>query len=385
MTSGSVQNRRMEKILRAIWFVLQFMLIGLGLAVIALVVSGGTIDSLRTVDDVRASYAKGVESASPSVVNVYVDKLIEQRPVTILHDPRLRRFAGRAIFGRPRYLPRSELGSGVIVDADGTIITNYHVIRGAEDIRVALWDGRFTEARMVGFDEETDLAVLQVDLPDLPDVTVGDAASLSVGDVVLAIGNPFGLGKTVTMGIVSATGRADLKVSLYEDFIQTDAAINRGNSGGALIDTRGAVVGINTAMLEHEGGAEGIGFAIPIDLALSVARQIKENGRVIRGWLGVELEDPRLMPQIAAAAGNVPGLIVAGIYPNGPADRAGMQPGDYLTHYGGEPVGAMRDFLKRIAQTPPGQAAELRYIRNGSAITTTAELIQRPPRLLASG
>lgn len=380
---------RGRALLRSAGFFLQFALIGLGIAVLVNFawsgLTGGPLSAPHNLGELQASFAAGVERAAPSVVNVYVDKLIEQRPVTILRDPRLSRFAGRAIFGRPRYLPRNELGSGVIVSEQGFILTNYHVIRGAEDIRVSLWDGRLARARIVGFDEETDIAVLTVALDGLPTATFADADQLRVGDVALAIGNPFGLGKTVTMGIVSGTGRADLKVSLYEDFIQTDAAINRGNSGGALIDSAGRVIGINTAMLEHEEGAEGIGFAIPIDLALDVMQQILTNGHVVRGWLGVELEDPSMMPQIAAAAGNVPGLVVAGVYPNGPADVAGVQPGDYLIAFNGEPVGPLRELLGRIAAAAPGEEVALTYIRGGIELAATARLIQRPPRLLASG
>ncbi|MDX1568893.1 MAG: trypsin-like peptidase domain-containing protein [Xanthomonadales bacterium] len=344
-----------------------------------------SVDTPTGLEAVRTSFADAVDRAAPAVVNVYVDKVIEQRPVTILRDPQLRRFAGRAIFGKPRYLPRSELGSGVVVHGDGLILTNYHVVRGAEDIHIALWDGRIARATVVGYDEETDLAILSTELDGLATAPFAEYGRLRVGDVVLAIGNPFGLGQTVTMGIVSATGRADLQVSMYEDFIQTDAAINRGNSGGALINARGEIVGINTAMLEHEGGAEGIGFAIPISLAMDVLTQVIEHGQVIRGWLGVEMEDPRLVPDIAAQVGNVSGLVITGIYPQGPADRVGLQPGDFLTHFDGEPVGSLRELLKEIAAAPPGSEHTLRILREGEAVEETVTLIQRPPRLSGSG
>ena len=343
------------------------------------------VDALGGADALGTSFASAVDRAAPAVVNVYVDKVIEQRPVTILRDPQLRRFAGRAIFGKPRYLPRSELGSGVVVRSDGLILTNYHVVRGAEDIHVALWDGRIAQANVIGYDEETDLAILNTGLEGLVVAPFAEYGGLRVGDVVLAIGNPFGLGQTVTMGIVSATGRADLQVSMYEDFIQTDAAINRGNSGGALINARGEIVGINTAMLEHEGGAEGIGFAIPISLAMDVLKQVVEHGQVIRGWLGVEMEDPRMLPDIAAEVGNVSGLVITGIYPQGPADRVGLQPGDFLTHFDGEPVGKLRELLKEIAAAPPGSEHTVRVIREGQAVEETVTLIQRPPRLSGSG
>ena len=382
----------MTRLVHTAAYLARYAAIGLALALVALLVARAldngedtAVQSPRTLDALKTSYAGAVERASPAVVNIYVDKVIEQRSVTILRNPQMQQFAGRAIFGKPRYLPRSELGSGVIVSDDGYILTNYHVVAGAEAVQVALWDGRITPATVVGQDEETDLAVLRVEMAGLPTVPLAGNDVLRVGDVVLAIGNPFGLGKTVTMGIVSATGRADLKVSTYEDFIQTDAAINRGNSGGALVNSRGEIIGISTAMLEHETGAEGIGFAIPIDLALDVMRQILTNGRVVRGWLGVEMEDVRLAPRIAASVGDTPGVLISAIYPDGPADEAGLQPGDYLTHFNGEPVGPLRDLLRKIADASPGTTVDLRFLRDGRPQEAQSTLIQRPPRLFASG
>jgi serine peptidase DegS len=377
-----------ESQINTVRFFLRYVLLGLAVAVVALLISNSRWYDKQpavapaTIETLRASFADGVESAAPAVVNIYVDKIIQQRQV--FRDPQLQRFAGRVVLGPPRLLARSELGSGVIINAEGYILTNFHVIRDANDIQVALWDGRITDAQVIGFDQETDLAVLKTGLDNLPTLPHADVDALRIGDVVLAIGNPFGLGKTVTMGIVSATGRKDLHISTYENFIQTDAAINRGNSGGALIDAAGQLVGINTAMLGRQD-AEGIGFAIPIDMATDVFEQIIDNGRVIRGWLGIEAEDGRRFPRHRALAQGERGVVVSRVYRGGPGERAGLQPNDYLTDFNDQPITNLRDLLENIAKTDPGTQVPISFWRGGQKFTTQTTLIQRPARLETSG
>ncbi|MFG1489212.1 trypsin-like peptidase domain-containing protein, partial [Oceanospirillum sp. HFRX-1_2] len=242
------------------------------------------------------SYSDAVKQASPAVVNIYTSKIIEQRAHPLLQDPAFRQFFGYNGVPRQQRL-QSSLGSGVIVSADGYVLTNNHVIAGADEIKVALKDGREAIAQVVGTDPETDLAVLSIPLPDLPVITIAPSDDIEVGDVVLAIGNPFGVGQTVTMGIVSATGRDQLGINTFEDFIQTDAAINPGNSGGALINPRGELLGINTAIFSKSGGSQGIGFAIPSNLSRQIMIDIIREGSVVRGWLGVEVQE--LTPALA--------------------------------------------------------------------------------------
>ena len=277
------------------------------------------------------SYATAVETAAPAVVNVYSSKVVTQRINPLLDDPLFQRFFGERLGGIPRKRLETSLGSGVIVSPQGYILTNNHVIAEAEEIRVALADGRTTTATLVGTDPDTDLAILQLSLPDVTAIILGRSDGMRVGDVVLAIGNPYGVGQTVTQGIVSALGRSQLGINSIEDFIQTDAAINPGNSGGALINAVGQLVGINTAIYSRSGGSQGIGFAIPVDLAKGVMRQIIEKGRVIRGWLGVELQD--ITPALAESFGlaSASGAVVAGVARRGPAERAGIIPGDIIT------------------------------------------------------
>jgi serine protease DegS len=244
---------------------------------------------------------------------------------------------------------------------------------------VALRDGREAQASVVGLDPETDLAVLKIELTDLPSITLAANDELRIGDVALAIGNPFGVGQTVTMGIISATGRNRLGLSTYEDFIQTDAAINPGNSGGALVDAHGNLVGINTAIFSKSGGSQGIGFAIPSSLARQVMQDLISHGRVIRGWLGVEIQE--LTPRLAESfgVGERPGLIVAGIFRNGPAHQAGLQPGDILLQVEGEPVSTSRATMNRIARFKPGQKIALGVLRDGHEMMVTASIGERPP------
>jgi serine protease DegS len=323
------------------------------------------------------SYADAVGIAAPAVVNIHSRKTVIQSS-PLFDDPFFRRFFGEQFGLGPQQREETSLGSGVIVSAQGYILTNNHVIEGADAIRVGLRDGRSAEAAIVGTDAEADLAVLKVELDDLPTITLGDSDTLRVGDVVMAIGNPFGVGQTVTMGIISATGRSELGISTFENFIQTDAAINPGNSGGALITARGELIGINTAIFSRSGGSQGIGFAIPTSLARVSMAQIVEKGYVSRGWLGVEIQE--LAPQLAESFGikGEKGIIIAGVLRNGPADKAGLQPGDIVTRLNGNPVENARSALNTIAATLPGKPLEIVALRNGKSLELKATVAERP-------
>ncbi|HAY15534.1 MAG TPA: transcriptional regulator, partial [Halomonas sp.] len=272
----------------------------------------------------------------------------------------------------------SSLGSGVIVSKDGYVLTNHHVINGADQIQVALRDGRETLAEVIGTDPESDLAVLRIDLESLPVIELADSEQVAVGDVALAIGNPFGVGQTVTMGIISATGRSHLGLNAYEDFIQTDAAINPGNSGGALVNPDGALVGINTAIFSRSGGSQGIGFAIPANLAHSILNELVTRGRVIRGWLGIEAQ--ALSRELAASFGlrTPQGVIVAGVVSGGPAAQAGLQPGDVLLSIDGQVILDARATMSDIASIPPGTSLPLTIVRGGERMEMTLEVGERP-------
>jgi Do/DeqQ family serine protease len=269
----------------------------------------------------------------------------------------------RFFFGEQGQQPQTGLGSGVIVSPAGYILTNNHVIEEADQIEVVLNDGRRSAAQVIGTDPETDLAILKVGLTELPVITLGNSDLLQIGDPVLAIGNPFGVGQTVTSGIVSALGRTQLGINTFENFIQTDAAINPGNSGGALVDTQGHLMGINTAIYSRSGGSMGIGFAIPTSTARSVMEAIVRDGQVTRGWIGVEPQD--LSPDMAESFGlaHTAGVIITGVLQNGPAAQAGIRPGDVITAVAGKPVGNVAQLLSAVAALPPGQPATLDVVR----------------------
>lgn len=327
--------------------------------------------------DGPASYANAVEIAAPSVVNINTTKLIDGRNHPLYSDPIFRRFFGDQQRG-PSQRRDNSLGSGVIISEQGYILTNNHVISGADEIQVALTDGRQAEAKVVGTDPETDVAVLKVSIENLPSITFGQSDVLRVGDVVLAIGNPFGVGQTVTQGIVSATERSHLGISTYENFIQTDAAINPGNSGGALINAAGELVGINTAIYSRSGGSQGVGFAIPANTVKMVMKQILEYGRAIRGWLGIEIQT--ITPALAESFGllEARGIIIAGVMPQGPADHAGIKTGDIILQMNGRPIIDGTDALNQIAQTAPGSEVHLSGIRQGKPFSITAHTSSRP-------
>lgn len=323
------------------------------------------------------SYADAVTTAAPSVVNLYTTKVINKPNHPLFEDPQFRRFFGDNSPKQKRM--ESSLGSGVIMSPEGYILTNNHVTSGADQIVVALKDGRETLARVIGSDPETDLAVLKIDLTNLPSITVGRSDNIRIGDVALAIGNPFGVGQTVTMGIISATGRNQLGLNNYEDFIQTDAAINPGNSGGALVDAVGNLTGINTAIFSKSGGSQGIGFAIPVKLAMEVMKSIIEHGQVIRGWLGIEVQP--LTQELAESFGlsGRPGIVVAGIFRDGPAQKAGLQLGDVILAIDGEPAGDGRRSMNQVARIKPTDKVTIQVMRNGKELKLTAEIGLRPP------
>ncbi|EJM11722.1 periplasmic serine protease, Do/DeqQ family [Pseudomonas sp. GM18] len=323
------------------------------------------------------SYADAVTTAAPSVVNLYTTKVVNKPSHPLFEDPQFRRFFGDNSPKQKRM--ESSLGSGVIMSPEGYLLTNNHVTSGADQIVVALKDGRETLARVIGSDPETDLAVLKIDLKNLPSITVGRSDNLRIGDVALAIGNPFGVGQTVTMGIISATGRNQLGLNNYEDFIQTDAAINPGNSGGALVDANGNLTGINTAIFSKSGGSQGIGFAIPVKLAMEVMKSIIEHGQVIRGWLGIEVQP--LSQELAESFGlsGRPGIVVAGIFRDGPAQKAGLQLGDVILSIDGEPAGDGRKSMNQVARIKPTDKVTIQVMRNGKELKLTAEIGLRPP------
>jgi len=324
------------------------------------------------------SYAAAVERAAPAVVSINTAKVVTIQANPLLNDPFFRQF-----FGREAELPRkrveTSLGSGVIFSSQGYILTNNHVIRGADAIKVFLRDGRSASAKVVGTDPDTDLAVLKIDLPNLPSITLAPSEHVRVGDVVLAIGNPYGVGQTVTHGIISATGRNSLGINTFENFIQTDAAINPGNSGGALVDAAGNLIGINTAIFSQTGGSVGIGFAIPTSLAKGVMEQIIEHGRALRGWLGFEAQTltPDLLEAFKLPKGTE-GLVITALYRNGPAHKAGVEPGDVLVAVDGKKAVDGRQVLMEITAHKPGDKIKLDLRRDGIALTLEAVAAERP-------
>jgi len=286
--------------------------------------------------------------------------------------------------GRPREEREESLGSGVIVSPDGYLLTNNHVVENATEIRISLADKREMKAKLVGTDPHTDVAVIKVDAKDLKPLAIRDSAGVKPGEFVLAVGNPFGLGQTVTLGIVSATGRGNLSIADYEDFIQTDAAINPGNSGGALVDVNGALIGINTAILSRSGGNQGIGFAVPINMARQVMEKIIKDGRVVRGWLGVSVQP--VTPAMARALGleKPEGALVADVTPGSPADKAGLRRGDVVLSINGEPIDETRELSLKIAMLPPGAKARLKVVRKGREMEIPVVLTERPAEARAS-
>ncbi len=340
------------------------------------------------------SFAPMIKKVSPAVVNVFTTTAPRQNTSqnrSPFDDPFFRRFFGDDFPGgggeqqRRFRMPRqSGLGSGVIVTEDGYILTNNHVVENADEIKIALNDEREFTAKVVGRDDKSDVAVLKVDAKDLPYLHLANSDTLEVGDVVLAIGNPFGVGQTVTMGIVSATGRGNIGLD-YEDFIQTDAAINPGNSGGPLIDAEGRLVGINTAIISRSGGNQGIGFAIPVNLARSVMESLVRDGRVVRGFMGVNIQDvdPALAKEFNFKDND--GALVADVTAGSPAEKAGLKAGDIITKFNGKPVRDSRHLKLQVAQISPNTKVPVEVLRDGSTKTLTVQLKEFPRNELAAG
>ena len=324
----------------------------------------------------NVSFAQAAQRAMPAVVNIYTSKELAGRNA-LADDALLKRFFPELANRVPRERVTS-LGSGVIIAREGYVLTSHHVIDGADDIQLVLADGRRIGARLRGSDPETDLAVLKADSDDLPAITLGSAEKLRVGDPVLAIGNPFGLGNTVTLGIVSALGRTQLGVTRYEDFIQTDAAINPGNSGGALVDASGSLIGINSLIYSRSGGSQGIGFAIPVSLAKDVLAQIIERGEVTRGWFGVEPQD--VDGDLARTLGleRPEGVLIRGVQRGGPADRAGLVASDVVVEIDGKATRNTPALLARVAELAPGSIAKVKVVRQGKAVAFDVTVGRRP-------
>ena len=329
-------------------------------------------------DDKRSlgSYREAARAALPSVVHIYTTQQIKQPRHPLFDDPIFRHFFGERPEGQPQR--NSGLGSGVIVSPNGYILTNFHVVEAADDIQVSLNDGTTHKAQVIGSDPESDLAILQIKAEKLPIITFGQMDDLRVGDVVLAIGNPFGVGQTVTMGIVSALGRSHLGINTFENFIQTDAAINPGNSGGALVDVHGNLVGINTAIYSRTGGNHGIGFAIPVSSARNIMEQIIQNGTVTRGWIGVEAQE--ITPELAESFGlpDVEGALIAGVIRGSPADLAGVRPGDVLLAVAGKAVKNPQTMLDLIAALKPDELAGFRLRRDKNIVEVQVRIGKRP-------
>lgn len=325
------------------------------------------------------SYRDAAARAMPAVVNILTLQMPKRGAHPLARDPFFKRFFGDRDPGPDDDEDlRNSLGSGVIVSHEGYVLTNNHVVEGADEIEVVLTDGRKAPARIVGLDPETDLAVIKIKLDKLPAIVLGQSEQARVGDVVLAIGNPFGVGQTVTMGIISALGRNNLHINSFENFIQTDAAINFGNSGGALVDTRGNLIGINTAIYSQSGGSVGIGFAIPVSTAKTVMEAIIKDGHVVRGWIGVETQD--ITPELADSFSlqRSSGAMIAGVVRNGPADKAGIVPGDILLTVEGKPVGDTTEMLNLIAQLPPGGKARMTVLRKNREAALDVVVGKRP-------
>ena len=359
----------MARLKPVLMFLLQSAIVGLAAAFVVVLVRP---QLLPTIGPARnglgggpASYADAVDIAAPSVANVYTRRLVADNS------------SGS---GNGRFRVNTGVGSAVIIDPDGYLVTNYHVVSRASDIRLQLADGRIANPQVIGVDEETDLALLKVDLGPLPAIPLGRADEIRIGDVVLAIGNPYGLTKTVTQGIVSATGRGALELTTFANFIQTDAAINEGNSGGALINTAGQLLGINTAVLTQDLGTEGIGFAIPVDLVRGVVDAIKKNGRVIRGYVGFVAE--QLSRVEAAALGINPnmGILLSEIVPRSPAERAGLQPGDIILTINGVEIRSRQQALLIVARLNPGDTVAIEGLRGGQPFTANLTAAERLPQ-----
>jgi serine protease DegS len=381
------------KLIKVVGFLFQFGLIGLAVAVIYLIsasdrnqaeilayltTGGGPTPSQVEAGPAAYSYADAVSLSAPSVVTIYTMKTVTDKPHPLLDDPVFGQFFGDQLQRRKRSHSETNLGSGVIIGSEGYILTNQHVVDGADEILISLADGRGSQAVVIGEDKDTDIAILQIPITGLAGIHVADMPTIRVGDVVLAIGNPLNVGQTVTMGIVSATGRDRIGLNTFENFIQTDAAINPGNSGGALINARGELIGINTAIFSQTVGAQGIGFAIPIPLALDIMQQIIEFGEVTRGWLGVEGTEISARAALATGDPGIKGALIVGVFIDSPADMAGIRAGDIVVAVDAEPVLGIRDLLEKITLHKPGEQVRVTIYRGPEKLTLDMKVTQRP-------
>lgn len=348
----------------ALLFVLQSVIVGLAVAFLVVLVRPDLLPLIGGANNsAPGSYADAVDISAPAVASVTTKRLVEN---SALPDE------------RARFRVETSYGSAVVIDPQGYLVTNYHVVAEAAEISVLLSDGSIANPQLIGVDAETDLALLKVDLGILPAISLGNSGQLRIGDVVLAIGNPYGLTKSVTQGIVSGTGRGVPNLTTFADFIQTDAAINAGNSGGALINVSGELVGINTAVLAQDLGTEGISFAIPVDLVRGVIAEIKQHGRVIRGWMGLEPDNLTIAERAAMGIeGNV-GIVLNDIYEGGPASTANLKQGDVIIAINGDPISDSDQARLLVAGMNPGDEVELLGIRNGERFTTTVIAAERP-------
>jgi len=329
------------------------------------------------VQPVTTGFSMAAKKVMPAVVNIFTTNEIKRLPRPFMEDPRFRFFFGDEFEDAPQR--GSNLGSGVIVSQEGYILTNHHVVEAADQIEVALADGRKAKATVVGSDPETDLAVIRINMPSgIPAITFGHSDQARVGDIVLAIGNPFGVGQTVTMGIVSALKRSHLGLNTFENFIQTDAAINPGNSGGALVDANGNLLGINSAIYSPNGGSLGIGFAIPVSTAKKVMEQIIQNGSVTRGWIGVAAQE--LTPELAESfkLGDIQGVLISEVMRGGPADKAGVKPGDILISVDDKLLVDSHTMLETISSIVPGKVSALKLLRNQQEVVVQVKVGKRP-------
>ncbi len=344
-------------------------------------------ESLDILSKTNQAMAEVVAAVKPSIVNVssVTTVKVTERPAPFSQDPFFKRFFGDEFrnLERPREQKRSGLGSGVIVDGKGYILTNNHVIKGADEIKVTLSDKREFKGKVIGTDQKTDLAVIKIDSDNLPVLRLGDSDNLKIGETVLAIGNPFGLTQTVTSGIVSATGRANVGIADYEDFIQTDAAINPGNSGGALVNIRGELIGINTAIFSTSGGYQGIGFAIPSNMAKSVLESLIKKGKVVRGWLGVSIQPltSDLVKQFDLSDDN--GVLVGDVVEDSPAEKAGIQRGDVIVEFNGVVVKDVRQLRNMVAESAPGKEIPVKLIREGKTKIIEVKIVELPSEIVA--
>ena len=381
------------KLIKVVGFLFQFGLIGLALATVYLVTVSdkdkneileflsSSEDKYRAGSDNKSavfSYADAVASSTASVVTIYTSKTVTEKSHPLLDDPIFSQFFGDQLKRRQRSHSETNLGSGVIIGSDGYILTNQHVIDSADEILISLADGRGSQAKLIGEDKETDIAILQIPITGLVGIKIATQQSIRVGDVVLAIGNPLNVGQTVTMGIVSATGRNRIGLNTFENFIQTDAAINPGNSGGALINARGELIGINTAIFSQAVGAQGIGFAIPISLALDIMRQIIKFGKVTRGWLGVEGTEITANAAMATGDPGIKGALVVGVFINSPADTAGIRAGDIVVAINDNPVVGIRDLLDQITMHKPDEKIKVSIYRGPEQLELKMKVTQRP-------